>query len=78
MPIPGTVNPNNGLLKRLGNTPTEQTTRSFNIDPSGQFLIAAGQTSGNLAVFQINQQSGDLKRLHTQSVGKAPWWVIIR
>ncbi len=72
------VNPHNGLLKRLGNTPTVQTTRSFNIDPSGQFLIAAGQTSGNLAVFQINQQSGDLKRLHTLPVGKAPWWVTIR
>jgi 6-phosphogluconolactonase len=72
------VNPNDGLLKRLGNTPTEQTTRSFNIDPSGQFLIAAGQASGNLAVFQINPKSGDLKRLHTLIAGKTPWWVIIR
>ena len=72
------VNPDDGLLKRLGNTTTEQTTRSFNIDPSGRFLVAAGQASGNLAVFQINQRSGDLQRLQTLLVGKAPWWVIIR
>lgn len=72
------VQPQDAILKRLGNTPTEQTTRSFNIDPSGRFLIAAGQTSGNLAVFQINPESGDLKRLHTLSTGKAPWWVTIR
>ena len=72
------VTPRDGLLERLGNTPTEQTTRSFNIDPSGQFLIAAGQDSGNLAVFQINQKSGDLRRLHTLFAGKAPWWVVIR
>ncbi len=72
------VNPNDGQLKRLGNTTTEQTTRSFNIDPDGRFLIAAGQTSGNLAIFQINQASGDLKRLHTIAVGQAPWWVIVR
>ena len=72
------VNSGNGTLKRLGNTPTEQTTRSFNIDPSGRFMIAAGQASGNLAVFQINSSSGDLKRLHTLFVGKAPWWVMIR
>lgn len=72
------VDSDDGLLKRLGHTPTEQTTRSFNIDPSGRFLIAAGQASGNLAVFQINQRSGDLQRVHTLRAGKAPWWVIIR
>ncbi|MAI71680.1 MAG: hypothetical protein CMM01_12300 [Rhodopirellula sp.] len=72
------VHTHDGMLKRLGNTPTEPTTRSFNIDSSGRFLIAAGQTSGNLAVFQINPNSGDLERLNTLFVGKAPWWVLIR
>lgn len=72
------VNTDNGMLKRLGNTPTEQTTRSFNIAPSGRFLIAAGQASGNLAIFQINPKDGDLKRLSTISAGSAPWWVRIK
>lgn len=72
------VNSDDGMLRWLGNTSTEPTTRSFNIDPSGHILIAAGQASGKLAVFQINPANGDLKRLHTLQVGKAPWWVIIR
>ena len=72
------VNTDTGLLKREGNTPSEQTTRSFNIDRSGRFLIAAGQKSGNLAVFHIAPASGDLKRMHTVYAGIAPWWVLIR
>ena len=65
------------LLYR-GNTATEQTTRSFNIAPSGRFLIAAGQKSGKAIVFAIDAETGDLDPTQTIEVGDAPWWVQIR
>lgn len=34
--------------------------RNFNIDPSGKWLLAAGQHSNTLAVFEINQDTGEL------------------
>lgn len=36
------------------------TPRNFNIDPSGKWLLAAGQNSNTLAVFEINQSTGEL------------------
>jgi len=71
------INHDSGKLASLGQTPTEQTPRSFNIDPSGKLLIAAGQASGKLATFRINQDSGKLTRVGTLDVGKQPWWVLI-
>lgn len=35
--------------------------RSFNFDPSGQFLYCCNQRADNVAVFQINRQTGNLK-----------------
>ncbi len=67
-----------GTLVHLGNTESETTTRSFNIDPSGQLLIAAGQNSGKLAVFRIDPTDGDLTRINTFPTGNSPWWVLIR
>ena len=34
--------------------------RNFNIDPSGRWLLAAGRHSNTLAVFEIDQDSGEL------------------
>jgi 6-phosphogluconolactonase (cycloisomerase 2 family) len=34
--------------------------RSFNFDPTGEFLYACNQRSDNLAVFRVNRQTGDL------------------
>jgi 6-phosphogluconolactonase len=49
-------------------------TRSFNITPDGRHLIAAGQTSGNLAVFRVGED-GSLTRTSTTKAGAGPWWV---
>jgi 6-phosphogluconolactonase (cycloisomerase 2 family) len=35
--------------------------RSFNFDPSGQFLYCCNQRGDNLAVFEVNRQTGGLK-----------------
>jgi 6-phosphogluconolactonase len=48
-------------LTPIGNWSTEgQTPRDFAIDPSGRWLVAANQDSGNLTVFSVDQASGAL------------------
>lgn len=37
-----------------------KTPRNFGIDPSGKFLIAGNQGSGNVVVLKINQETGSL------------------
>ncbi|RPF93311.1 MAG: lactonase family protein, partial [Roseibacillus sp. TMED18] len=37
-----------------------RTPRNFNLDPSGKWIIAANQSSGDLHVFSINQETGAL------------------
>lgn len=65
-----------GELTSLGQTPTEKTPRSFDIDSSGKFLFAAGESSGRLAVYRVTEASGTLDRTATYEVGKMPWWVM--
>ena len=50
-----------GTLTPLDRVSTQgKTPRSFAIDPSGRFLIAANQNSGTLVVFRIDQETGGL------------------
>jgi 6-phosphogluconolactonase len=65
-----------GKLTALGQTPTEKTPRSFDIDPDGRFAFGAGEGSGKLAVFGIDPATGKLTRLHTHAVGKSLTWVL--
>ena len=45
-----------GHQSTLGKTP-----RHFALDPSGRYLLAANQDSGNVVVFRIDPQSGLLQ-----------------
>lgn len=65
-----------GKLTPLGQTPTEKTPRSFEITPDGRFLLGAGEGSGKLAVFRVDEGSGKLERIATQDVGKSLTWVM--
>ena len=65
-----------GKLSALGQTPTEKTPRSFEIDPSGRFAFGAGEGSGKLAVYRINPDSGELSRIKTVDVGQSLTWVM--
>ncbi len=65
-----------GKITAIGQEATEKTPRSFDIDPSGRFLFAAGESSGKLATYGIDGKTGRLKRLKTAGVGKTPWWVL--
>jgi 6-phosphogluconolactonase len=65
-----------GKLSVIGQAATEKTPRSFDIDPSGKYLFAAGESSGKLAGYRIDPKTGELTRLATYEVGKMPWWVL--
>jgi 6-phosphogluconolactonase len=65
-----------GNLSVIGQVPTEKTPRSFDIDPSGKYLLTAGESSGKLAGYRIDANTGNLMRLATYEVGKKPWCVL--
>jgi len=57
-----TVDPDNGKLTYMETIPSiVETPRNFGIDPTGKWLIAAGQKSSTLAVFAIDDATGRLK-----------------
>ncbi|AFK04834.1 protein of unknown function DUF2394 [Emticicia oligotrophica DSM 17448] len=54
----------NGQIELIGHESTYgETPRNFNIDPTGNFVIVANQSSDNIVVFRRNQQTGLLKKL---------------
>jgi 6-phosphogluconolactonase len=65
-----------GKLSPIGHAPTQKTPRSFDIDPSGKNLFAAGESSGKLASYRIDPKKGELTQFATQDLGKMPWWVM--
>lgn len=66
-----------GKLQSLGQTPTEKTPRSFDIDPSGRFVFAGGEGSGKLASYRVEAKTGKLTPFHAYEVGKSLSWILI-
>jgi 6-phosphogluconolactonase len=64
-----------GTLAAIGQTPTEKTPRSFDIEPDGRYLFGAGEGSGKLAAYMIDPESGALTRIATYDVGQSLTWV---
>ncbi|KQN54202.1 6-phosphogluconolactonase [Erwinia sp. Leaf53] len=60
-----------------GFQPTETQPRGFNIDHSGQYLVAAGQKTHHIEVYQITADKGLLQPLARYAVGQGPMWVVI-
>jgi dipeptidyl aminopeptidase/acylaminoacyl peptidase len=63
-------------VSAIGQEPTEKTPRSFDLDPSGKYLFAAGESSGKLIAYQVDSKNGRLQKLESYEVGKTPWWVL--
>ena len=70
------VDGSTGALELISHTPTEAGPRSFDIDPDGAYLIVAGQNSGKLATYRIDDETGHLTALQTLDVGGGPIWVM--
>ncbi len=69
------VDANTGKLNSIGQFDTGETPRSFNLEPNGNWLIAAGQRSHDLHIYKRNAKSGKLTKLHKQKTGQGPSWV---
>ena len=55
------IDASKGTLKDTGRVSTKgRTPRSFAIDPTGAYLLAANQESGNVVVFKIDPSTGAL------------------
>jgi 6-phosphogluconolactonase len=55
------INQRTGTLAYVGHQSTEgKTPRSFGIDPSGRFLLAANQDSDTVVTFRIEPKTGRL------------------
>ncbi len=62
-----------GGLRVLGHTPIGgKVPRNFAIDPTGRWLLAAGQESGDIAVFKIDDATGKLTPTGTRVEIGAP------
>ena len=64
-----------GTLTAKGHQPTEETPRFFAIDPTGNYILSAGQGSGRLATYKIDHGSGALEEKETFKVGESPLWI---
>ena len=61
-----------GRLTLIDHTPTETQPRGMGIDPSGRWLVAAGQLSSRLTVYAIDAASGRLRAVHSHATGADP------
>jgi 6-phosphogluconolactonase len=71
------VDPKTGRLQLISSTPTEESPRGFCIDPSDRFLVCAGQISGKISVYAIDQETGALRQTDQRTVGRNPNWIEI-
>lgn len=72
-----TVSADGSVLEVQGFQPTETQPRGFNVDHSGKFLLAVGQKSHHLAVYEIQGEQGLLSEKGRYAVGQGPMWVVV-
>jgi 6-phosphogluconolactonase len=62
-------------LQYRGQTSTERQPRGIACDPEGRYLISSGEHSDHLALFRIDQISGELERVQRIAVGAGANWI---
>jgi len=70
------IDADNDSLVSVGYYNTVKSPREFDIDPSGTYLYAAGETSGDLAWYRIDKISGVPDSLGCFTAGDTPSWVV--
>src|SRR5262245_11376878 len=71
------VDATSGQLTALGQVATEAVPGAFGVDPTSQFVAAAGTATGRLAVYRIQGETGALTPLATYAVGQRPMAVLV-
>lgn len=69
------VNPANGQLRLLRQTPTERQPRGIACTPDGQYLISSGEHADHLSLFRIDPSSGELERVQRVPIGAGANWI---
>ncbi|MHA6383451.1 beta-propeller fold lactonase family protein, partial [Escherichia coli] len=64
------VSEDGSVLSKEGFQPTETQPRGFNVDHSGKYLIAAGQKSHHISVYEIVGEQGLLHEKGRYAVGQ--------
>ncbi|MGU3522046.1 6-phosphogluconolactonase [Enterobacteriaceae bacterium C23F] len=72
-----TVSEDGSVLEVQGFQDTETQPRGFNVDHSGKYLLAVGQKSHHLAVYEIQGEQGLLHEKGRYAVGQGPMWVVV-
>ena len=65
-----------GTLTCVGSVPTEKQPRSFAIDPTGNYLVVAGEKSDMISVYAVGSD-GTPRFLHRHPTGRGSCWVEI-
>ena len=65
-----------GSLHPFDYFPVPASPRSFNIDPSGNFLYCAGEAADRMTAYRVDAADGALQPLADYQVGKSPFWVM--
>jgi 6-phosphogluconolactonase len=71
------IDPATARIQRKSTLATVAGPRSFAIDPSGEFAVVAGQNDSRVALYAIDQTTGELELLQHVAGGKDANWVAI-
>ena len=66
-----------GTLRRFGHFSVPASPRSFNIDPTGEYLYCAGESANIMTSYRVDAATGELHALQDYEVGKQPFWVMV-
>ena len=69
------INPTDGQLRFLRQTPTERQPRGIACTPDGQFLISSGEHADHVSLFRRDETSGELERVQRIPVGAGANWI---
>ena len=64
-----------GMLSYRDCFPTDPVPRFFAIDPSGNWVFAAGSSTGRLLTFRLDPAAGALEQVDSHEVGGNPTWL---
>jgi 6-phosphogluconolactonase len=71
------IDPQSGQVQSYPSQPVESCPRGFDIDPSGRWLVVAGEKSDQVSSYEIDPGHGTLTWRSTVQTGEGPIWVEI-